>query len=67
MDPVPYAASNEQNAAAQNAAVDSAQSTGEFILSATTAVTDGTDWWVVFGIGPLDGEVARYFEYRRPV
>ncbi len=67
MDPVPYAASDPEMIAAQNAAVDNAQSTGEFVLDRTDPVTDGTEWWVVFGIGGVDGPVTREFEFRRPV
>jgi hypothetical protein len=66
-DPAFYAASDEQMRASQEAAVTDAQSTGEFVLSATDPVTDGTDWWITFDIGPVDGPAERQFEYRRPL
>jgi|GEM_PF-2675782 len=67
MDPVFYEASSEQMRASQEAAVENAQSTSEFVLDAYDPLTDGADWWITFDIGPIDGPASRQFEYRRPM
>lgn len=63
--PAPYAASSEQMRAAQEAAVEHAQGAGMLVLSAAAPMRDAADWWVTFGVGPLDGPEDHSFEYRR--
>ena len=65
--PAPYAATDEQRRAAQEAAVDHAQGAGMLVLSATEPMRDAANWWITFGVGPLDGPQDHAFGYRRAV